>query len=50
MEIVCCRSTRRKFKRFNRSKVMASRFLQSLAKMRADLFAHWQIELTGMFA
>ncbi len=41
---------RRKFKRFNRSKVLASNFLQRLAKERADLFAHWQIKLTGVFA
>jgi group II intron reverse transcriptase/maturase len=41
---------RRKFKRFNRSKTLASKFLQRLAKTRADLFAHWQIEPTGMFA
>jgi hypothetical protein len=41
---------RRKFKRFNRSKILASKFLQRLAKERADLFAHWQIELTGVFA
>ena len=41
---------RRKFKRFKRSKFLASRFLQRLAKTRADLFVHWQIELTGVFA
>jgi RNA-directed DNA polymerase len=41
---------RRKFKRFNRSKILASKFLQRLAKERADLFAHWQLELTGVFA
>lgn len=41
---------RRKFKRFNRSKILASNFLQRLAKERADLFAHWQIKLTGVFA
>ena len=41
---------RRKFKRFNRSKLLASKFLQRLAKERADLFAHWRIELTGVFA
>jgi group II intron reverse transcriptase/maturase len=41
---------RRKFKRFNRSKLLASQFLQRLAKERADLFAHWRIGLTGVFA
>jgi hypothetical protein len=41
---------RRKFKRFNRSKILASQFLQRLAKARADLFAHWRIALTGVFA
>jgi group II intron reverse transcriptase/maturase len=41
---------RRKFKRFNRSKILASKFLLRLAKVRADLFAHWQIGLTGVFA
>jgi RNA-directed DNA polymerase len=41
---------RRKFKRFNRSKILASKFLQRLAKERADLFAHWRLGLTGVFA
>jgi len=41
---------RRKFKRFHRSTILASQFLQRLAKTRADLFAHWRIKLTGVFA
>jgi hypothetical protein len=41
---------RRKFKRFNRSTTLARKFLKRLAKTRSDLFVHWHIEPTGMFA
>jgi len=41
---------RRKFKRFGRGKVRASRFLQRIVKQRTDLFAHWQLGLIGTFA
>ena len=40
----------RKFKRFKRHKVQASQFLQRLATECADLFVHWQIGMTGVFA
>jgi group II intron reverse transcriptase/maturase len=40
----------RKFKRLRGRKVRASQFLQRLAKERADLFVHWQIGMTGVFA
>jgi hypothetical protein len=40
---------RRKFKRFNHSKILASRFLKRLAKERTDLFAHWRLGLPGVF-
>jgi group II intron reverse transcriptase/maturase len=40
----------RKFKRFKRHKVQASEFLQRLATARVDLFVHWDIGMTGVFA
>ena len=40
----------RKFKRFKRHKVQASEFLLRLATECADLFVHWQIGMTGVFA
>ena len=40
----------RKFKRFKRHKVQASRFLDRLAMECVDLFVHWQIGMTGVFA
>jgi RNA-directed DNA polymerase len=40
----------RKFKRFKRHKVQASQFLQRLATECVDLFIHWQIKMTGVFA
>ena len=39
-----------KFKRFKAHKVRASRFLKRLASQRPDLFVHWQLGLTGVFA
>ena len=41
---------RRKFKRFKRHKIRASEFLQRLATECTDLFVHWQIGMTGVFA
>jgi RNA-directed DNA polymerase len=40
----------RKFKRFKHHKIQASQFLQRLATECVDLFAHWQIGMTGVFA
>jgi hypothetical protein len=40
----------RTFKRFKGYKVRASQFLQQLAKERADLFVHWNLGMTGVFA
>ena len=40
----------RKFKRFKRHKVNAGQFLERLATECADLFVHWQIGMTGVFA
>jgi len=40
----------RKFKRFKDHKVRASQFLQQLATERADLFVHWNLGMTGVFA
>jgi len=41
---------RRKFKRFKAHKIRAGRFLQKLARGSANLFAHWQLGMTGTFA
>jgi len=40
----------RKFKRFKRHKVPASQFLRRLATEYVDLFVHWRIGMTGVFA
>jgi RNA-directed DNA polymerase len=40
----------RKFKRFNRSKLRAGQFLERVARERRDLFVHWDIGMTGVFA
>jgi RNA-directed DNA polymerase len=40
----------RTFKRLKGHKVRASQFLQQLAKERADLFVHWNLGMTGVFA
>ena len=40
----------RKFKRFKGHKVLASIFLQDLAKEQAALFVHWNIGMIGTFA
>jgi RNA-directed DNA polymerase len=40
----------RKFKRFKHHQIQASQFLQRLATERVDLFVHWQIGMTGVFA
>ena len=40
----------RKFKRFKGHKIRAGRFFERLSKERADLFAHWKIGMTGVFA
>jgi group II intron reverse transcriptase/maturase len=40
----------RKFKRFKRHKVQASQLLQRLATECVDIFVHWQIGMTGVFA
>ena len=40
----------RKFKRFQGHKTQASQFLQRLAADGVDLFVHWQIGMTGVFA
>ena len=40
----------RNFKRFKRHKVQASQFLQWLATECVDLFVHWRIGMTGVFA
>jgi group II intron reverse transcriptase/maturase len=41
--------TMRKFKRFKTHKIRAGQFLQRLAAARPDLFAHWQLGMTGVF-
>jgi RNA-directed DNA polymerase len=40
----------RKFKRFKNHKTRAGRFFERLSKERADLFAHWQVGMIGVFA
>ena len=40
----------RKFKRFKDHKIRASQFLQRLDAERRDLFVHWDIGMTGVFA
>jgi RNA-directed DNA polymerase len=41
---------RRKFKRFQRHTIPASRFIQRLAVQCRDLFVHWQIGMNGTYA
>jgi len=41
---------RRKFKRFQRHTIPASRFIQRLAVQCRDLFVHWKIGMTGTYA
>lgn len=40
----------RKFKRFRRHKTRAGRFFEDLARKNVDLFAHWRLGMTGVFA
>jgi group II intron reverse transcriptase/maturase len=40
----------RKFKRFNRSRKQAGQFVKRVARARWDLFVHWELGMTGMFA
>ena len=39
----------RKYKRFHRRRVAASRFLQCIAEQQPDLFVHWKIGMRGSF-
>jgi len=41
---------RRKFKRFKGSRTRAGQFFERLAKVQPDLFAHWELGMTGVFA
>jgi len=40
----------RKFKRFAAKTIRAGRFLERMAREQADLFVHWRLGLTGVFA
>jgi hypothetical protein len=40
----------RKFKRFAAKIVRAGRFLERMAREQADLFVHWRLGPTGVFA
>jgi RNA-directed DNA polymerase len=40
----------RKFKRFKTHRTRAGRFFERLSQERANLFAHWKIGMTGVFA
>ncbi|MEK1853075.1 MAG: hypothetical protein AAAC48_14720 [Phyllobacterium sp.] len=40
----------RKFNRFARRKLAATRFLERMVETRADLFVHWQLGMIGAFA
>ena len=40
----------RKFKRFKVHKIRASQFLLKLSRASANLFVHWQLGMTGVFA
>ena len=40
----------RKFKRFAAKTIRAGRFLERTAREQADLFVHWRLGLTGVFA
>ena len=50
VNLVLRRWVLRKFKRFAGRKIAASRFLERLAKTRADLFVHWRSGMSGAFA
>jgi len=39
----------RKFKRFNRSRSLASQFLERVAKTAPEVFVHWELGMTGAF-
>jgi RNA-directed DNA polymerase len=41
---------RRKFKRFANSRKRAGQFLERLARVQPDLFAHWELDMIGAFA
>jgi group II intron reverse transcriptase/maturase len=41
---------RRKFKRFDNSRKRAGQFLERLARVQPDLFAHWELDMNGAFA
>ena len=41
---------RRKFRSFKRRTILTGRFFERLAKMRSDLFVHWQQGMVGAFA
>ena len=41
---------RRKFKRFKDSRTRAGQFIERLAKVQPDLFAHWELGMIGAFA
>src|SRR6516164_8854904 len=41
---------RRKFKRFKDSRTRAGQFIEQLAKVQPDLFAHWELGMIGAFA
>ena len=40
----------RKFKRFDAKKIRAGHFLERMAREHADLFVHWRLGMTGVFA
>jgi group II intron reverse transcriptase/maturase len=40
----------RKFKRFAAKTIRAGHFLERMAREKADLFVHWRLGLTGVFA
>jgi hypothetical protein len=40
----------RKFKRYKGRTILAGRFFERLAKVRSDLFVHWQNGMVGVFA
>jgi len=41
---------RRKFKRFQSSRIRAGQFIQRLAEIQPDLFVHWELGMDGVFA
>ena len=40
----------RKFKRFAAKTIRAGRYLERMARKHANLFVHWRMGLTGVFA